>query len=108
MPPNQTLASRPDVSRLLHVDETGDNGFAKDYGFQPGDASSSGTYGYDGAGNLTTDPFKDITIIYNHLNLPEEIDGIKILYDASGRKWAMEYPDGTIRLYIDKLHTCDV
>ncbi|MEL7375816.1 MAG: RHS repeat-associated core domain-containing protein, partial [Bacteroidota bacterium] len=29
------------------------------------------------------------------------------LYDASGRKWAMEYPDGTIRLYIAGMEFVD-
>ncbi|MEO0628044.1 MAG: hypothetical protein AAFY91_13710, partial [Bacteroidota bacterium] len=67
--PNQDLASRIDVTRLLKVEETATNDFAKFYGFEPGAAGSSDTYGYDIAGNLTNDPYKDINITYNHLNL---------------------------------------
>ncbi|MEL6803006.1 MAG: hypothetical protein AAFO91_04385, partial [Bacteroidota bacterium] len=105
--PNLAVASRPDVSRLITIDEKGETDFAKDNGFEPGAAVIGDDYGYDSAGNLIDDPYKGIAITYNHLNLPEEIDGIKILYDASGRKWAMEYPDGTIRLYIAGMEFVD-
>ncbi|MEM8527424.1 MAG: 3-coathanger stack domain-containing protein, partial [Bacteroidota bacterium] len=48
-------------------------------------------YGYNVNGNMITDPDKGITIKYNHLNLPYEVDFgggklIKWLYNADGMK----------------------
>ncbi|MEL7119288.1 MAG: RHS repeat-associated core domain-containing protein, partial [Bacteroidota bacterium] len=54
--------------------------------------SSSGNYGYDANGNMTSNPYKGLTITYNHLNLPKRIDKvgssdyIEFLYDANGTK----------------------
>lgn len=60
-------------------------------------------YVYDNNGNLKRDPQKDIDVIYNHLDLPQEItfaDGRKInfLYDASGATWkkTLKNPDGSV------------
>lgn len=49
------------------------------------------SYNYDDKGNLTFDPHKDLTIDYNHLNLPDffnfsDTASIQIFYDAEGRK----------------------
>jgi len=48
-------------------------------------------YIYDANGNMITDANKGITVTYNHINLPEEIDfgngnKIKYLYTANGAK----------------------
>jgi RHS repeat-associated protein len=57
-------------------------------GFNPG--GGSGSYVYDVNGNLTTDPYKAMTVQYNHLNLPKKMtfgnDYIEITYDAAGTK----------------------
>ncbi|MEM7574212.1 MAG: RHS repeat-associated core domain-containing protein [Bacteroidota bacterium] len=101
--PNTTT----DVTRLFAVEEQGTANDALQNGFMPGSATSGAQYSYDGAGNLITDPYKNITIDYNHLNLPKKIGDIDILYDATGRKWMMEYPDGTVRLYIGGMEFVD-
>jgi RHS repeat-associated protein len=49
----------------------------------------TGTYAYDANGNMTYDPYKQATIKYNHLDLPDTIswpNGNKIIhtYDAGG------------------------
>jgi hypothetical protein len=64
----------------------------KDKGFKPG--AGAGSYGYDVNGNMTNDPYKAMTIAYNHLNLPKtftftggaQSNTIDILYDAAGTK----------------------
>lgn len=48
-------------------------------------------YTYDANGNMVSDANKGITVTYNHMNLPEEIDfvtgnKIKYLYTATGAK----------------------
>jgi RHS repeat-associated protein len=60
-------------------------------------ASASATFAYDNNGNLTYDPYKNLTIEYNYLNLPyrfsflvdpmsDTYNHIEITYDGSGRK----------------------
>jgi len=61
--------------------------------------SSNLAYQYDTNGNMTSDPQKDFTVAYNHLDLPVVItfsDGriIECLYDASGRMWSKILKDG--------------
>ncbi|WP_373552384.1 DUF6443 domain-containing protein [Haliscomenobacter sp.] len=58
-------------------------------------------YTYDGAGNLTRDEHKKITITYNALNLPRRIlfdngSQLDITYDAAGNKLKKQviYPNG--------------
>ena len=53
--------------------------------------NSTANYTYDQNGSLKTDPYKGLTITYNHLNLPSRMDFgsnkvIDIKYDASGKK----------------------
>jgi RHS repeat-associated protein len=56
---------------------------------------TSNSYVYDANGNITFDPSKNITIAYNHLNLPISIVGplgtLQFTYDADGnrlkKKW---------------------
>ena len=54
-------------------------------------SASTATYLYDNNGNMTFDPNKNLTITYNHLNLPSKFtfagnNTIEILYDATGQK----------------------
>lgn len=62
-------------------------------------------YDYDGNGNLRTDRNKDISsIIYNHLNLPEQITieangTITYTYDAAGNKLRKVVVDNTTNPY---------
>lgn len=53
-------------------------------------SGSPGNYTYDGNGNLTHDYFKGMSVSYNSLNLPNEIDfgtvDIEFVYAASGVK----------------------
>ena len=57
-------------------------------------SAGTGNYGYDENGNLTSDPYKGLTIEYNALNLPERItkgnESIEFQYDATGRKFSKQ------------------
>ncbi|MEO0340206.1 MAG: RHS repeat-associated core domain-containing protein, partial [Bacteroidota bacterium] len=60
--------------------------------------SENGQYAYDNAGNMITDPNKNISIQYNHLNLPFKVSTISgvpkellIEYDALGTKLSQSY-----------------
>ncbi len=73
------------------------------------DEGSGGSYDYDKNGNLTDDPYKDLLIAYNHLNLPDTIkpgsgsDSLVFLYTAGGsklRKKLIETGGNTIQDYI--------
>ncbi|MFT3740634.1 MAG: RHS repeat-associated core domain-containing protein [Breznakibacter sp.] len=64
-------------------------------------ARSAAPYAYDTNGNMAVDPGRNITVAYNHLNLPQCVSfpgGEKIFYcyDVSGRKLAqsLETPTG--------------
>mgnify|MGYP006278207103 CR=1 FL=1 len=65
-------------------------------GFDEGDAPIFAAYSYDANGNLSHDPFKNLDIAYNHLNLPDTIiqpgseNRITWLYDANGNKLRKE------------------
>jgi RHS repeat-associated protein len=53
--------------------------------------TSTNYFAYDNNGNMTYDPNKNLTITYNHLNLPSRFtfmgnNTIDILYDAAGQK----------------------
>ncbi len=61
------------------------------YGFTDDNNQEVEEYGYDANGNLVIDKNKNISILYNHLDLPEMIvweDGKKTIftYDAQGNK----------------------
>lgn len=54
-------------------------------------APSTAQYAYDANGNMTTDPYKGMTVAYNFMNLPTKFTFtgnkvIDIIYDGSGRK----------------------
>ncbi|MEM7574582.1 MAG: RHS repeat-associated core domain-containing protein [Bacteroidota bacterium] len=88
------LGNTSQLSRLVAVQDDA-SGTPGDVGFNQGSVSQADnglndTYKYDGAGNMTYDPYKDITIAYNFLNLPEKMGEYDITYDASGRKWRQE------------------
>ncbi|MEL6142664.1 MAG: RHS repeat-associated core domain-containing protein, partial [Bacteroidota bacterium] len=92
-----------DINRLVSIlDEADEAGF-EEQGFNRGNAANNAEYQYDGAGRLTYDPYKDITITYNHLDLPATISGngvsIEITYDATGRKWLQKTGEEE-RLYV--------
>jgi RHS repeat-associated protein len=73
------------------------------------DERSGGSYDYDKNGNLTDDPYKDLLIAYNHLNLPDTVtpgtgsDKLVFFYTAGGsklRKKLIETGGNTIQDYI--------
>jgi RHS repeat-associated protein len=96
-----TPGSTTDVSRLRKIRDLSPSAYRAN-GFDPGSAGSSAQYGYDANGNLTSDPYKNLSIAYNHLNLPKQAGGLNIVYDASGRKWR-QYGTGYTREYISGL-----
>ena len=73
-------------------------------GFDTGTAPNDATYGYDGNGNLTADPYKNLDIAYNHLNLPDTIiqpgsnNRIVWFYDVAGNKLRKEVYNDSIVL----------
>jgi len=83
----------PSSNRLKSVNDKSTNffGFSDD---------GNGSYIYDNNGNMTYDPYKDLTFEYNHLNLPFYIENgheINYIYDASGVKLAkMVNDNGTL------------
>jgi len=74
-----------------------------------GSQNITGTFSYDGNGNMTSDSRKSITITYNYLDLPDTIkqgtNRLVITYDASGNKlYKQLYSAGSItsqRHYIE-------
>jgi RHS repeat-associated protein len=61
------------------------------YGFRNLTGTTTGTYSYDGNGNMTADPFKGLSIAYNQLNRTDKITVttstgrfINYTYDAGG------------------------
>ncbi|OWK68722.1 hypothetical protein CBW18_20795 [Pedobacter sp. AJM] len=64
---------------------------------------TNSNYTYDANGNLISDSRKDITLSYNHLNLPQSISGsqhITYTYDATGNKLSKNN-NGSIRNYVN-------
>lgn len=62
-----------------------------DGGSSDGYVPNTGIYSYDLNGNMTYDPSREITVGYNHLNLPVQVefgpeDNIVYEYTANGRK----------------------
>ena len=85
-----------------HLSSLFDNAPAgsRQYGFVPGSTLPK-HYAYDNNGNMTTDQHKALfNIKYNFLNLPEEINSLKVGYDATGKKWKKEGQSG-ITYYIN-------
>ena len=79
-------------NRLVALnDEIPDAAYGNDFKDNGSDTATSGEYEYDANGNMTYDANKDITISYNHLNLPETIifpdcRSMELCYDAQGNK----------------------
>ncbi len=89
------------TNKLLSVlDET--TGQGKSFGFD--NQGKTGNYTYDANGNLTHDPYKGLTIYYNHLNLPYKVekdstsDKIEWLYDANGGKLQKKVTESTLAM----------
>lgn len=75
-------------NKLLSVTDLGLESTPTIHDFDNSQASPS-TYTYDGSGNLASDALKDLSLFYNHLNLPTEINKgtsgeITKIYTASG------------------------
>lgn len=66
-------------------------------------AASTAQYGYDANGNMTTDPYKGMSITYNFMNLPTRFTFtgnkiIDVIYDGGGRKLRKTVTDnGTVQ-----------
>ena len=81
------------IDKLEYTYEPAANRLQNVYDYNPTDAGYSGggtgNYQYDENGNVKYDPSRRITLVYNHLNVPERItwtDGRKLemTYDAAG------------------------
>jgi RHS repeat-associated protein len=95
---------------LFYTYENGTNKITSiaDYGSSEGfsdDGVSPGAqYDYDANGNLIEDPYKNLEISYNHLNLPDTViqpgsnNRIVYLYDAAGNKLRKEVFNDSIIL----------
>ncbi len=88
---NLTYTYTSGTNRLASIAEAASATY-KAKGFNPG--NGTGTYQYDANGNMKDDPYKAMTIAYNHLNLPTTINmgGNKTLtnlYNADGVKLRM-------------------
>jgi YD repeat-containing protein len=73
-------------------------------GFVTQASGGTGTYAYDGNGNMITDNHKKITISYNYLNLPRKIqwdngNWIELTYDAAGMKLSKTTNTGVTKNY---------
>jgi len=64
-----------------------------------GSQSVTGTFTYDGNGNMITDSHKNITITYNYLDLPDTVkqgtSKLVFTYDAAGNKLYKQLINGT-------------
>jgi RHS repeat-associated protein len=80
--PIDLLTYQYNGNQLIHVNEAG--GLQGYNDFKP----MTGNYVYDVNGNLTYDPGKNMSISYNHLDLPDfvitSIGSMKFVYDANG------------------------
>ncbi len=78
-------------SRLQNINDGVSNQDHRALGFDS--RGNSGTYGYDSNGNMTSDPYKQLEIAYNFINLPYRIQNtantaqnITFVYNAGGTK----------------------
>lgn len=92
---NMAYTYNAGTNRLQKIADTAPTGGTgnpqRNSGFNPGTASAMATYTYDVNGNMTNDPYKAVTLSYNHLNLPTLFDWgsgktIAVLYDHAGKK----------------------
>jgi len=96
-------ATNPDrLSRVIDLAPTAN----RPYGFKP--KGTTFYYGYDTAGNMTSDGHKDLTVAYNALNLPDVFtfanvtpnNKIEIVYNAAGEKLEKQvYTGATLSLH---------
>ena len=97
---NLTFTYNSGTNRLQKIADAATVTAAKSQGFNPGSASGTATYGYDANGNMTSDPYKAMTLTYNHLNLPITMNfgstgNIAVLYDYVGKKLRKVVTPGT-------------
>lgn len=98
---DEMLYSYPTGSnQLTSINDIAPGGF-KELGFHTN--GHSGSYDYDANGNLDIDPYKQLSIAYNYLNLPEEVNKtgggkIKWLYDADGNKLQRKVTNNVLSL----------
>lgn len=67
---------------------------------------NTGVYQYNANGNMVKDGRTNVTINYNHLDLPSTVVGspnISYTYDAAGQKLKSQNSVGDIREYIDNI-----
>ncbi len=93
----------PKVNLAISLNEDGHLGLV---------VKKTSQYQYDGNGNITYDPVKDLNIKYNHHNLPYEVtDGegntIKWEYAADGRKLKKLVNDAKERVYLSDMEFVD-
>ena len=68
-------------------------------------APSTAQFAYDANGNMTSDPYKGMTVLYNFLNLPRQMSfssgtkTIDVLYTASGQKLRKTVTDNGVLQY---------
>ncbi len=106
---NLTYAYTANTNKISSISDAASSTW-KSKGFNPG--TGSGSYAYDVNGNMTSDPYKAMTVAYNHLNLPKLMTftseapnkTIDILYDASGMKLKKIVKTGTTTNYTQEYY----
>lgn len=92
----------PGTNRLKSIEDSAPVQAGKVLGFYPGD--ETGDYQYDKNGNLTHDPYKELQLSYNHLNLPDTLTHnsnggiVTWLYDSGGQKLQKKNEASTLTL----------
>ena len=100
---NLTYAYTSGTNKISNIADAASATY-KAKGFNPG--GGTGSYTYDVNGNITSDPYKNMTVQYNHLNLPKLMTfagspnkTVDILYDAAGMKLRKTVKTGTTTNY---------
>ncbi len=98
------------TNQLQTIDEFGSP--VKGFKVSPVPPEGSVAFDYDQNGNIIEEPNKQITITYNHLNLPTRIvhtlGTIEFWYDAAGNKLKMEVtPTGGATVTRDYAGICE-
>ncbi|MEM6771427.1 MAG: RHS repeat-associated core domain-containing protein, partial [Bacteroidota bacterium] len=87
-------------SQLKNITDAAEIAELAEFGVKP---QSGEDYSYDGAGRMTSDPHRGLSIEYNFLDLPRKISGpggaVEIIYDATGRKRLHKVVDKYTRVY---------
>jgi hypothetical protein len=103
---NLTYSYTAGTNRISSISEGVTDATYKNKGFNP--SGGTGSYAYDANGNMTTDPYKALSITYNHLNLPKLFtwtggsfsgNSVEIRYDAAGNKLKKTVKTGATENY---------